>query len=184
MEKMQDADRCRLTESYGRFSHFYETTNPPHEFSCSMMFATIHSCCTYTILLNLMTEEADSPDVKRRRLAAADGGCPQSDNIRCITDLPNGVLANAASFLAAPSKALFAIALDEDSAVLPNERSSAIVGNQLDILDFGEIKKEVTKKLTDTDITRVLQCVDAVNKLKRLKLAMQVPGPASWLFDH
>ena len=113
-----------------------------------------------------MTEVAP-PDVKRRRLSTANTS-PQG--IRRLTDLPSGILAHAASFLAAPSKALFAIALDENSAVTINERSSAIVGNQWDILDFGQIEEKLAKNLSDLDIGRVLQCVDAVNQLKRLKL--------------
>eukprot|EP00986_Skeletonema_menzelii_P008188 scaffold3381_cov144-Skeletonema_menzelii.AAC.3 len=113
-----------------------------------------------------MTEEAP-PDVKRRRLSATNG---DSQGIRSLIDLPSGILAHAASFLAAPSKALFAIALDKNSVAVPNERSSAIVGNQWDILDFREMEKDLAAKLTDSDIERVLQCIDAVNNLKRLKL--------------
>ena len=113
-----------------------------------------------------MTEEAPT-DVKRRRLSTAN---TSNINIRCIADLPSGILAHAASFLAAPSKALFAIALNENSAVTPNERSSAIVGNDWDTLDFGEIENEVVERLSDLDIERVLQCIDAVNNVKRLKL--------------
>jgi len=112
-------------------------------------------------------EEAP-PDVKRRRISAA-GSSPRG--IRCLTDLPSGILAHAASFLAAPSKALFAVALDGNSAVSPNERSSAIVSsNQWSILDFGEIEKELAIKLNDDDIEKVLLCIDAVNSVKRLKL--------------
>eukprot|EP00984_Skeletonema_dohrnii_P005621 scaffold1983_cov84-Skeletonema_dohrnii-CCMP3373.AAC.1 len=106
-------------------------------------------------------------DNKRRRIAAA-GGSPQE--VRCLTDLPSGILAHAASFLAAPSKALFAIALDENSDASPNERSSAIVGNQWATLDFGEIEKELAAKLNDDNIEKVLLCIDAVNRVKRLML--------------
>ena len=113
-----------------------------------------------------MTEVAP-PDVKRRRLSAADSS-PQG--IRCLAGLPSGILAHAASFLAAPSKALLAVALDENSAVTSNERSSAIVGNQWDTLDFGQIEKEAAENLTDSDIEGVLLCIDAVNNVKRLKL--------------
>eukprot|EP00984_Skeletonema_dohrnii_P018372 scaffold8557_cov100-Skeletonema_dohrnii-CCMP3373.AAC.12 len=111
-------------------------------------------------------EEAP-PDIKRRRISAADGS-PRG--IRCLTGLPSGILAHAASFLAVPSMALFAIALDDDSAASPNERSAAIVGNQWDTLDFGEIEKELAVKLSDAHIEKVLLCIDAVNKVKRLKL--------------
>ena len=113
-----------------------------------------------------MMEEAP-PDMKRRRISAAD--CSPR-GIRSLTDLPSGILAHAASFLAEPSKALFAIALDDDSAASPNERSSAIVGNQWDTLDFGEIEKELAVKLSDAHIEKVLLCIDAVNEVKRLKL--------------
>ena len=65
---------------------------------------------------------------------------------------------------------MFAIALDENSAATPNERSSAIVGNQWVTLDFGAIEKELAVKLLDVDIDRVLMCIDAVNNVKRLKL--------------
>eukprot|EP00986_Skeletonema_menzelii_P008190 scaffold3381_cov144-Skeletonema_menzelii.AAC.5 len=114
-------------------------------------------------------EEAPTIATKRRRVVAAAGGSPQV--ITSITDVPSGILAHAASFLAAPSKALFAISLDQDSAVLPNERSSTIVGNQWDVLDFGQIERDLADKLTDLIIKRVLLCIDAVNNLKRLKLA-------------
>eukprot|EP00984_Skeletonema_dohrnii_P028173 scaffold18068_cov78-Skeletonema_dohrnii-CCMP3373.AAC.1 len=114
-----------------------------------------------------MMEEAP-PDIKRRRIVAADSS---SQDVRCLTDLPSGILAHAASFLAAPSKVLFAVALDGNSAVSPNERSSSIVGNQWDILDFGDTEKELAMKLNDYDIEKVLLCIDAVNKVKRLKLA-------------
>ena len=113
-----------------------------------------------------MTDVA-TPDVKGRCLSTADSS-PQG--VTCLSDLPSGILALAASYLAAPSRALFAVALDENSAVLPNERSSAIVGNQWDTLDFGEIEKELAAKLSDSDIKEVLLCMDAFNKLKRLKL--------------
>ncbi|KAK1740900.1 SPX domain-containing protein [Skeletonema marinoi] len=112
--------------------------------------------------------EESHPDIKRRRISAADGS-PQRI-IRCLTDLPSGILAHAASFLADPSKVLFAVALDGNSAASPNERSSAIVGNQWSILDFGGIEKELAVKLNDEDIEKVLLFIDAVNRVKRLKL--------------
>eukprot|EP00984_Skeletonema_dohrnii_P021423 scaffold10700_cov90-Skeletonema_dohrnii-CCMP3373.AAC.2 len=117
--------------------------------------------------MQAMTEEAPI-DNKRRRIAAADDS---SQRIGCLTDLPSGILAHAASFLAEPSRILFAVALDRNSAASPNERSAAIVGNEWSILDFGEIEKDLAAKLTDDDIEKVLLCIDAVNKVKRLKLA-------------
>ena len=111
--------------------------------------------------------EAAPPDVKRRRLSAADG---DSLGARFITDLPSGVLAHAASFLAAPSRALFAIALNKNSAALPNERSSAIVGNEWDTLDFGQIEQDLAEKLSDDDVEKVLLCINAVHKLKKLRM--------------
>eukprot|EP00985_Skeletonema_marinoi_P012270 scaffold5893_cov106-Skeletonema_marinoi.AAC.1 len=107
-------------------------------------------------------------NIKRRRISAAESAHLK---VSCLTDLPSGILAHAASFLAAPSRALFAVALDENSAVSPNERSSAIVGNQWDILDFGEIEEDLAVKLSDAHIEKVLLCIDAINNLRRLKMA-------------
>ena len=90
-----------------------------------------------------------------------------------LSDLPSGILAHAASFLAAPSspsRALFAIALDENSVVTPNEKSSAIIGNNRGTLDFGDIEKKLAARLSDAYIEKVLLCVDAVNNVKRLKM--------------
>eukprot|EP00984_Skeletonema_dohrnii_P035860 scaffold36150_cov172-Skeletonema_dohrnii-CCMP3373.AAC.3 len=113
-----------------------------------------------------MMEEAP-PDVKRRRISAAD--CSPQD-VRCLTDLLSGILAHVASFLAEPSKALFAVALDGNSAASTNERSASIVGSHWDTLDFGDIEEELAIKLKDDDIEKVLLCIDAVNRVKRLKL--------------
>ena len=108
------------------------------------------------------------PDAKRS--AANDSS---SYRLRLV-DLPVGLLAYTASFLAAPSKALFAVALaldgDENLVGLPNEMSSAIVGNQWDTLDFGQIEEKLARKLSDAEVEKVLLCIDAVNNLKRLKL--------------
>ena len=101
-----------------------------------------------------MTEEAP-PDTKRRRLSAVDG--PHQGGMR-LADLPSAILTHTASFLAAPSRALFAIALDENSVITPNERSSAIVGNQWDTLDFGEIEKDLAENLSDEGIRDILIC--------------------------
>eukprot|EP00985_Skeletonema_marinoi_P019140 scaffold10877_cov153-Skeletonema_marinoi.AAC.5 len=102
------------------------------------------------------------PDIKRRRILTAGSS---SQCIRCLSDLPSGILAHAASFLADPSKALFAVSIDGDS-----ERSSAIVGSHWDTLDFGGIEKELAEMLNDDDISALLLCIDAVNRVKKLKL--------------
>jgi hypothetical protein len=90
-----------------------------------------------------------------------------------LSDLPNGLLAHTATFLSAPSRALLAVALDVESsaAFSPNERSSAIiVGSEWSALDFGEVEKELAEKLSDDDVSAVLLCIDAVNRVQKLKL--------------
>lgn len=96
--------------------------------------------------------------IKRRRDSAVD-----SPSI-CLSDLPSGILGQVADFLAAPSRALFAVALN-------SRDSSAITGgNQLEVLDFGDIETELAAKLSNDDISAVLLCIDAVNNLKRLRM--------------
>ena len=84
----------------------------------------------------------------------------------CLSDLPTGALAHVSSFLAAPSCALFAVAL----ACREVERSSSIIGCRWVALDFGDIEKDLAAKLSDQDIRDVLLSIDAVNNLKKLSL--------------
>ncbi|KAL7447822.1 hypothetical protein ACHAWC_000131, partial [Mediolabrus comicus] len=88
-----------------------------------------------------------------------------------LSDLPIGILELTASFLAAPSRALFAVALATDENNNPrNENYSSVAGSDWDTLDFGDIEKDLATRLSDEDISSVLQLIDAVNKLKRLRL--------------
>jgi len=91
--------------------------------------------------------------------------------VKNIADLPSEPLIHISSYLAAPSQVLFAVALARyDAESLNNSISSAIVGNHWDTLDFGQIEKELASNLSDEDISAVLQCIDAVNTVKRLRL--------------
>ena len=108
-----------------------------------------------------MTEVAP-PDVKRRRLSTAD---TSHENIKCIDDLPSVVLTHVASYLDAPSRALFAASLSDQNAA-----SASIVDHEWSTLDFGDIEKDLVVRLTDDDISAILMSIDAGNKLKRLKL--------------
>ena len=90
----------------------------------------------------------------------------KSQQQRSLPDLPIGALSHVSSYLPLPSRALFAVALncrDIDS-------SSAIVGDQQDIMDFGDIEKQLAAKLSDDDVKGVLLSIDAVNHLKTLRL--------------
>eukprot|EP00985_Skeletonema_marinoi_P024870 scaffold17700_cov125-Skeletonema_marinoi.AAC.1 len=83
-----------------------------------------------------------------------------------LSDLPPGTLAQVSSYLPSPSRALFAVALNHH-----RDSSSAIVGNhQWDVLDFGEIEKDLAAKISDDHIRGVLCSIDAVNNLKKLRL--------------
>eukprot|EP00986_Skeletonema_menzelii_P000109 scaffold16_cov147-Skeletonema_menzelii.AAC.8 len=97
---------------------------------------------------------------RRRRLGASD-----SSTI-CLSDLNSGILGNIANYLALPSRALFAVALNCRDV----ERCSAISGDQGDVLDFGDIEKELAAKLSDNDVNGALLSIDAVNNLKTLRL--------------
>ncbi|KAK1740851.1 hypothetical protein QTG54_008103 [Skeletonema marinoi] len=103
---------------------------------------------------------------KRRRILGDDA----SPDAGCLSELPSGILTHVANYLDAPSRALFAAALINQNAVASDERNTAIVGNEWTTLDFGEIEKELAVKLNDDDIEKVLQCIDAANRVKKLKL--------------
>ena len=91
----------------------------------------------------------------------------------CLSDLPIGALEHAASFLAPPSRALFAVALTTDGNHNPpsnNNHYSSIAGSDWEKLDFGDIENDLAARLSDDDLSAVLQHIDAVNNVKRLRL--------------
>ena len=100
------------------------------------------------------------------------------DIASCLVDLPIGILEHTASFLAAPSRALFSVALSTNENNTPSGNYSSIAGSNWDTLDFGEIEKELATKLSDDDISNILQHIDAVNNVKRLRLTncIQISG--------
>ena len=97
-----------------------------------------------------------------------------------VTDLPIGFLVDVASYLPTPSRALFAVAMSAPSASWQNDKvhrrlsaiTKAIVSStQWQELDFEDIERDLSKKLSDDDIGAVLQCINAKQTVKRLKLA-------------
>ena len=103
---------------------------------------------------------------KRRRTST---GNTTIEGTNSLFDLPSGILVHAATFLATPSRALFATALMDDAQDVVNQLSSAIAGDQTTV-DFGDIEKELALNLSDGDINSALLCIDAVNKLKKLRI--------------
>ena len=92
----------------------------------------------------------------------------KSQQQRSLPDLPIGALSHVSSYLTLPSRALLAVALKiyRDNT----DYSSAILGDQWDVLDFGDIEKELAAKLTDDDVRNILLSIDAINNLKTLRL--------------
>ena len=88
-----------------------------------------------------------------------------------ITDLPDGLLIGVSKFLAKPSVALFAIAMNSNNSQL-TETSRAIISNHSwRVLDFSDIEKDLAAKLSDDDIAKILRYFDVNSKLTVLKLA-------------
>ena len=108
--------------------------------------------------------------MKRRKTATA---------VLHITDLPVGILEDAASYLCKPSQALFAVAMSAPSTSWcqyklvhrPSPATKAIVSStQWDILDFEDIG-DIERRLSDDDIAAILHCINAKQTVKGLKLA-------------
>ena len=113
---------------------------------------------------NIMATEDSN---KRRRVIA---GNENSSGLRKIYDLPIEPLTYVADFLPLPSRAMFAAALFNGKGGLSTENNQKIAGNACETLDFGDIEKDLAAKLSDDDVDAILRCVDAVNKLKILRL--------------
>ena len=114
----------------------------------------------------------DAGGNKRQRVASPDG--------LQMVDLPESILSHAATYLAPPSRALFAVAMTASSISWqlsdwerqPTPASKAIIGNvdQWDTLDFGDVEESLAGRLHDADLGGILQCIGALNNLKVLKL--------------
>ena len=116
---------------------------------------------------------ASDTDRNKRRKTSADTHVG-------ISNLPDGLLADVASYLAKSSRAFFAVAMTapsaswrEDSQCIrrPSEAADAILSSaQWDKLDFGDIEKFLAEKLTDDDVHSILLSINAKTTLKILKL--------------
>ena len=116
-----------------------------------------------------------------------------------IYHLPDTILAdNVATYLPKPSRAIFAVAMSAPLSSWANAinhssisiTSTAILaaspsknerqlqeygvhgenGDMWAILDFEDIEKSLASKLSDDDLSAILICTNAVNRLRRLKL--------------
>ena len=128
------------------------------------------------------------PMNKRRRTSSSTS---PPENIR---DLAVEPLTHVASFLAAPSRAMFGIALSSKlshldgaevgppqtiwwinpHALTEEDESSASVkkiAGKYENLDFGEIEKSLAAKLTDDDMYNIILCLDRPdNRIKKFRL--------------
>ena len=116
---------------------------------------------------------ATSTGNKRRRHSL----CTTSNSPQLLTDLPNALLPNVASFLPRISCVSFAISLSKQPLDgTPSTISIAIANassEKWESLDFKDIQEGIygagSSSLTDDVIRWVLLCIDAQNKTKSLK---------------
>lgn len=72
-----------------------------------------------------------------------------------------------ATFLAVPSRAILAVAL---TLLSPSSKAILSSTHNFDVLDFSCVKEQLGRSLKDEDLHAMLICIDALYKLKRLKL--------------
>ncbi len=115
------------------------------------------------------------PSCKRRRVAAH----TSARTVVCINDLSAEILKEVATYLAPPSRILFAVAVTPPSSpyeiIMARSRSRKqkspwIVGTDWATLDFGQIEKALAAKLSDEDVRDALLHINSANKVKRLFL--------------
>ena len=95
------------------------------------------------------------------------------------TYLPNDQLVQICSYLPKISSALFAVALTAPSESWRNYNwkkqplgagKAIVLASSWEVLDFVEVEAPLAQILDDDDVGALLACIDAVNKVKRLKL--------------
>lgn len=102
-----------------------------------------------------MTESTTTGNSSKRR-RVADGLL----HCRRLSDLPIiEPLTHVATFLAAPSRAIFAVALTTVHSFQGDRdgiSAQKIAGDDWDTLDFGHVEKELAERLSDDDINAIL----------------------------
>ena len=102
-----------------------------------------------------------------------------NDTITHISDLPIGIIVDVSTHLSKPSKAIMAIAFTAPSSSWqcdnltnrPSPISKAIISSsEWETFDFEDIEKSLANRLSDDDMSAVLQCINAQDVLKKLKL--------------
>ena len=105
-----------------------------------------------------------------------------------ITHLSDELLVSISSYLPETSVALFAsvFSTSDITTTTPSTTSLAIVSSCIsnwEVIDFLDIDRELRMRLSDDDIGGLLFCIDAVHKVRRLKLThcFQITGKG---LDH
>ncbi|KAL7455874.1 hypothetical protein ACHAWC_009164, partial [Mediolabrus comicus] len=103
---------------------------------------------------------AENNNIKRRKI---DGSA--STDICCLADLPKEALTHVATFLAAPSRALFAASLDVSPGSSDENTSAIFFGNQL-VGSDGSVNyfQEISAQLAKDHIQKILWEMEALNQ--------------------
>ena len=120
----------------------------------------------------MMSAADDSECNNKRRKTTTSPRFPR------ITDVPDEALAAVAEFLAAPSRALFALAMTTQRGSSREWKrttatSRAILGDgaRWTTLDFGDVEDDgLAGRLSDDNVSGLLTCIDSFDRLRTLKL--------------
>lgn len=110
----------------------------------------------------------------KRKRPSAEEGSPPDRRLR-LADLPDALLAGAASYLPRMPCLSFAAATATAEIIGPADEptatSRAIAATQSwGALDLGDVQEYIRRRLTDDDVRWILVCIDAVNNVESLKL--------------
>ncbi len=84
--------------------------------------------------------------------------CRMSSSCQSINSLPDSILQFIGDYLPRSSRAMMASALSRSACF------------DSDTLDFGDIDRDLAPKLTDSDMSSILVSIDAINRLKVLRI--------------
>jgi hypothetical protein len=103
---------------------------------------------------------AENNSIKRRKIEGR-----ASTDACCLTDLPKEALIHVATFLAAPSRALFAASLDGSSGSSDENVSAIFPSNQL-IGSGGSVdfRGEISAQLDQDHVQKILWEIEALNQ--------------------
>ena len=143
--------------------------------SCGHLVLSLSNRCSSYPIPNMMSTFPSSSNKRQRHSGGERSPSDFNNPMLQLTDIPDALLVRSAEYLSNTSCVSFAIALTSQNMMSqqPSANNMAIARasrENWDNIDLKDIQDICGRSLTDDDVRWVLLAIDAVHKIKTLKL--------------